>query len=597
MGALPDDIAELDTPQLHNPSPLVFHSTLRDLRDTVSAVGNNVLFLYNDTKVGTHAGYPGFIMARGGALLDLTVMSIRGQIYYNDSDFNLLIFVTGNRDLLTSVSPKCFPALLAYGCHPAYIMERVQAMINAPPQAGPIVTKDVIVFNMEIPELYPILSDQKISMETKILTVAYALFPHIRDYILGQYSVVTFHCLTEQQRLELNNWNQNDIDQKSNTFLAYVMVYMLAPSYTIDARLATQLAGRAAALSAAANTPAPTETIFAQAITDTAWDCKFSSPFVTDIMGRILAINATGDYLINVTHNQLLSAQDYAMRYAVPGWVMHLFVQMRLIYAGKHMTSLTFGINFLPNAQGLFEAMGGPFAKEAETIASIRETVINSPYLALVQATSEALHISKMPRPILFGVLMYQKTLITEKERSDFSQYNIDSISAHINPKTDIGIIKSLVASAPAPDVTQLVRILKEISLEYARNIMSSKGEMEVSQVLSLLSNEAAPGPWYLSKMEIKKAHMRLGIMEIVKQHVQVVITNLREQSDTVCDGEENPVIRKEKKEAIAAIIIELRTMGRETQALGDVVPPQENPTLQAARDQIVETLQTIYSN
>jgi hypothetical protein len=427
--------------------------------------------------------------------------------------------------------------------------------INPSTSVAPMLSINVpVIFYGEPEQIYDILAAADLSGDTKLGSALYMVFPWIRPFFNRQYTVL--HA-GSRAGATVNRTPQGQFQIAEAYLEAFTIrmgVMLLGLAYTQQSKIEAQLHSRIAAAYTSMSINPPSAGDVSREYQAVQYSTLSFTSYSDEMLSRVLCIDDEGHFSQDVTKTKIMPLNMITNNFKIAPIYVQYLDQMRLVFTQRHTTSTNFGVLFIQDYNKILASMGERWANESRSLQNVAETIVGSPYAGVGRNLADNLRISNFPRPVLYGLLVYQKTLTTEAEKDEFKKYVTTSVRGHIGSPKDIQIIEAAAQTSPDVTTSALGDIISKLSQVEAQSLLAGRTDAESDKILQYALTKEDPGDW---AMDRKKQQVRRH-MTYVRETCKKFLMESMEQEilrvDDWVDASDTPDEKIRRRETRASI-------------------------------------------
>nr|QYV43057.1 MAG: hypothetical protein [Mononegavirales sp.] len=243
---------------------------------------------------------------------------------------------------------------------------------------------------------------------------------------------------------------------KSHFYQVVMTQACLGQAYSTGAMMENQLFRRYKAACANMQIETMPEASFREHFNVFGREAFPSTPHSLELLGRVLAVDAEGQYNIQITAHTLCPLDTLSVDYHISEFSVGMLEQMRMVYAHSQHTSLLFGTAILPLIMNIFPKKGGDFDAQYTSAVNIQRVITEQLYIGMVRVLPEEHKIRNLALVVYTGVLYAKRAAVEEGAGETFDHFNIAGIAKHIMNPEDRNLCQAIASYLPMGGVVTL---------------------------------------------------------------------------------------------------------------------------------------------
>jgi len=391
-----------------------------------------------------------------------------------------------------------------------------------------------------------VMKTASISVQTRIASAIYFLFPHTQEELARGYEFVAGSQVPD---MVAGTSTPDDTDAFEREWMLYTTLHLLGPSYEHPLELSQQLGKRMAAIAQKARCECPPAEELTTIINFLDWLRTPTGNFMPELAGHVLAYNKDRQKDLTVTESTAATFSDWYPDDHSNGWTRALFDGMLMVYQYYHSTSVSFAFIAVAQGREKLVALGEPFAQEVQAVVDLQRERGNSIYRALTADVDALQRVRTMPRMIYIG-LQWLIQHAAADARDNYKRYAVSGITKHIQEQDHIMLCNHIVNILPSPSETSVGRILKNAPISVAEQVLRNHDSAFRDRVFYYLKGQPSPGAWFRDERERRERAYRTNWIKLATDRVRNAMADhvrtLREQATLIRDPEQQLRISSE---------------------------------------------------
>lgn len=566
----------------------VMHPTLQSARSAIAALGDRVWICYVKLASLGGEGITSTLLPTRPAGVAIRIITGKGQFAYRNRTVDGVVLVGGHDNGWMYVPPITLGLYNPNRIWPTAARDKHQAMCSQEVFSQYITEEEVVVYATKDNEVYEVLQNPQYSMATRVGTCIFYFFPYVRLGFAKRYHVIPFIPSNPDQPDNYLDLTPDKIASVSREQLAYLGIYLIGPSHTLNINLKKQIHNRLKAIKAVYKLSIPDESLIDTKIMSLGFVVTNMDSTVFEMIGQALAVNKEEQFDLEVIRSNLIDLADARVKYNLPNWWMGLADQMRLVYDGKNVTSLRFGVQALTISSKMLSPISERGKVEIDRLVLVEKLVRESPFVGLCITARAGLRISELATPVLFGVYYYEFSLETDAERELFKNYNKESIERHIGDKALEAVIKALAKAAPKPILSVLSNVIATVSIEHAELLLAGKTPQEINIIYKNIIDGKLGGAWAAAETFKRKHEYITKATNTAREMFKGLLERFRDEIDSIIDDQPSTSSRNIVKKKISELKSTLLGAVDPDENIEVMLAPTHDLTLVDVRDSMI---------
>nr|QYV43062.1 MAG: hypothetical protein [Mononegavirales sp.] len=272
-----------------------------------------------------------------------------------------------------------------------------------------------------------------------------------------------------------------------------------------------------------------------------------ANPIGLQVMGYCLAIDREFNYNINATNLSLASVTEMTRHWNLPQYASAMLEQSRLVYSFSQHTTLKFGFAIIDMVEAWFRGIGGAFLADLEAAIAAREEIGSSPYCGLVRTIPERHQVKRIARIAEVGVLYQGRLAATTTHANEWSHYNLDSVSKHVDSQGDVSLCTTIAGMLPLGKIVSIGMMVPHMSAKEVQVKLDDKPEVRADAFAQYIKNKHPQCDWMLDYTRRRRLEL---LDDLERTRLAQVISIVKDQVNRLRRGLDANMERNELREA-----------------------------------------------
>ena len=232
-----------------------------------------------------------------------------------------------------------------------------------------------------------------------------------------------------------------------------------------------------------------------------------------------MALDKQGNYNPAVKVVDLLPEDQIVAVKGVSDWAATCFTQMKLVYWRMNLTTLDFALDLVKMMTANNQTMVREMEVEQPNVKKAAEIVKDAPFVALLARQPDALQMSKFPNTSFVGLTYYGQS-VPEKEKENWSKYNVAGVAKHVEGGTLKDKLERVVAYLPVPAFVDALEAAKMDQADRLDGILKALPVSAKNELYETLFMQKSTCKWFLAEKHSRDLEYMTTLFEKVSASV-----------------------------------------------------------------------------